>query len=219
MSGSESQKPNATGAAEPVVYVVDDEESVRGALRRLLRAVGMRVETFASAREFLEHPLEEGPSCLVLDVRMPGMSGVELQREMARRGIQVPIVFVTAYADVPMSVETMKAGAKDFLQKPFGEQDLLDAIHDALEKDVAASRRRRRRDDVLARVATLTPREREVFALVVTGMLNKQIGAELGTSEKTVKVHRARVMRKLGATSVAELVRMAHVAGVMESPD
>ena len=202
----------------PRVFVVDDDESVRKALRRLIESVGMRVETFSSAEEFLAHPLESGPSCLLLDVRMPRVSGLELQKEMSARGIDIPIIFITGHGDVRMSVEAMKGGALDFIQKPFSEQDLLDAVHDAVARDVEASRKRKHRDSVRDRVATLTPREREVFALVVTGLLNKQIGAQLGTSEKTIKVHRARVMRKLAAESVADLVRMAHVAGITD-PD
>jgi len=199
----------------PTVFVVDDDPSVRRALERLLRAGGLRVASFASAREFLASawgPFSEGeaaPGCLVLDVNLPGPSGLDLQRELSRAGLPIPIVFITGHGDIPMSVRAMKAGAVDFLPKPFEDEDLLGAVHRALERDERSRRRRCERAGIEERIGSLTPREREVFALVVEGRLNKQIAAALGVAEKTVKVHRARVMEKMGADSLAELVRMA----------
>jgi FixJ family two-component response regulator len=198
-----------------VVFVVDDDPSVRKSLARVVTSAGYLVETFASARDFMARPPSAGPCCVVLDVRMPGLTGLDLQEALAGAGRLMPIIFVTGHGDISMSVKAMKAGAVDFLTKPFDVEGLLAAIRRALDKDVKARGEERRTADVLARVRRLTPRETEVFALVVTGMLNKQIAGTLGIGEKTVKVHRARVMEKMQAGSVAELVRLADRAGVV----
>ena len=198
----------------PRVFVVDDNPSVRKSLARVLAAVGYTVEAFASAREFLARPPHPGPCCLVLDVRMPGLSGIQLQEMLAATGRRLSIVFVTGHADVPTSVRAMKAGAVDLLTKPVDAQDLIVAIQRAVTRDELDRVAEARRTEIQRRVSLLTARETEVFALVVTGMLNKQIGAALGIGEKTVKVHRARVMEKMRAGSVAELVRLADEAGV-----
>jgi FixJ family two-component response regulator len=201
-------------ALSPRVFVVDDNPSVRKSLARVLAAVGYTVEAFASAREFLARPPHPGPCCLVLDVRMPGLSGIQLQEMLAATGRRLSIVFVTGHADVPTSVRAMKAGAVDLLTKPVDAQDLIVAIQRAVTRDELDRVAEARRTEIKRRVRLLTARETEVFALVVTGMLNKQIGAALGIGEKTVKVHRARVMEKMRAGSVAELVRLADEAGV-----
>jgi len=197
------------------VFVVDDDPSVRKSLTRLIESAGYTVEAFASARDFLKAATAGGPCCLVLDVRMPGMTGLDLQRTLAQAVHRIPIVFVTGQGDIPMTVTAMKAGAVDFLTKPFAASDLLDAVQRAVEKDTRNLGTEARSRSLHARVKTLTPRERQVFALVVTGMLNKQIAAQLGVVEKTVKVHRARVMDKMRAGSFAELVRLADAAGVI----
>ncbi len=202
-------------AVAPVVFVVDDDPSVRKSLTRLLASAGYAVEAFASAREFLARERHAGPCCLVLDVRMPGLTGLDLQESLAVAGRRMSIVFVTGHADVPMSVKAMKRGALDLLTKPVDAKDLLGAIERCVARDVQALGEKARLTEILARVKLLTPRETEVFALVVTGMLNKQIAADLGISEKTVKVHRARVMEKMRARSVAELVRLADRVGVI----
>jgi FixJ family two-component response regulator len=202
-------------AAAPVVYIVDDDASVRKSLTRLVAAAGYRVDAFPSALEYLARTPSAGPSCLVLDVRMPGLTGLDLQRALAGAEHRTPIVFITGHGDVAMSVTAMKAGAVDFLTKPFAGKDLLDAIQRALAKDTRDLGTEARVAEIQERVKRLTARETEVFALVVTGMLNKQIASELGVSEKTVKVHRARVMEKMRAGSVAELVRLADAVGVI----
>jgi FixJ family two-component response regulator len=194
---------------EPTVFVIDDDGSIREALKDLLESVGLRVETFASAPEFLQSSHSDAPSCLVLDIRMPGLSGLDLQREMAEANIHTPIIFITGHGDIPMTVRAMKAGAVEFLTKPFRDQDLLDAIQQALDHDRAARQEQAETAELRSRFDSLTPRESEVFALVVTGLLNKQIALQLGTSEITIKQHRHQVMRKMNADSFAELVRMA----------
>ena len=200
---------------DAMVFVVDDDAPMRESLKNLIRSVGLRVELFASAQEFLRSKRPDLPSCLVLDVRLPGLSGLDLQRRTGDAGIEIPIVFITGHGDIPMSVRAMKAGAVEFLTKPFRDQDLLDAIQQALERDSKARDQRAALEKVRSRFASLTSREREVMKRVVAGLLNKQIGAELGTSETTVKIHRHQVMEKMGAGSLAELVRMADRLGVV----
>jgi len=202
-------------AVAPMVFVVDDDPSVRRSLARLLASAGFVVEAFASAREFLARAPYAGPCCLVLDLRMPGLNGLELQETLASAGRRMSIVFVTGHVDVPMSVRAMKRGATDLLTKPVDAKDLLAAIQRCVTKDVEDRGEEARVAEVRTRVKRLSPRETEVFALVVTGMLNKQIASALGISEKTIKVHRARVMEKMQARSVAELVRLADRVGVI----
>src|SRR5438445_12831759 len=198
----------------PIVFVVDDDPSVRRAIKRLVGSVRLEVELFGSAQEFLRSKRPDAPSCLVLDIRLPGISGLDFQRELAQGNIHIPVIFIPAHGHIPMTVRAMKAGAVEFLTKPFRDQDLLDAIQLALERD----RARRQQEAEIAvlreRFESLTPREREVLPLVVSGLLNKQIAAEIGTSETTVKVHRGQLMRKMGADSLADLVRMAERMGI-----
>ena len=201
-------------AAEALVFVVDDDAGTRESLKNLIRSVGLRVEAFASAQDFLRSTRPDVPGCLVLDVRLPGLSGLDLQKRMAEVEIEIPIVFITGHGDIPMSVRAMKAGAVEFLTKPFRDQELLDAIQQALERDRNAREQRAEIEELRSRYRLLTPREREVMALVVTGLLNKQVAGELGTSEASVKVHRQHVMEKMRAGSLAALVRMADRVGI-----
>ena len=200
--------------ADAIVFVVDDDEGMRQSLKNLIGSVGLRVEAFASAQEFLRSKLTDVPGCLVLDVRLPGLSGLDLQKRMAEADMEIPIIFITGHGDIPMTVQAMKAGAVAFLTKPFRDQDLLDAIQQALERDRKGREQRAKIEELQSRYRSLTPREREVMALVVAGLLNKQIAGKLGTSEASVKVHRQHVMEKIGAGSLAELVRMADKLGI-----
>jgi FixJ family two-component response regulator len=199
---------------KPVVFVVDDDASMRKALGNLIQSVGLRVEAFASAPEFLAVKLPEVPCCLILDIRLPGLSGLDFQAKLASANIAIPIIFITGHGDIPMSVQAMKAGAIEFLPKPFRDQDLLDAVRVALERDQTRHEGEKKRSDLRAKFETLTPREQEVMACVTGGLMNKQIAAEIGITENTVKVHRGNVTRKMGARSLAELVRMADLLGV-----
>jgi FixJ family two-component response regulator len=211
-----SARQPATAEA-PIVFVVDDDESVREALRSLFRSVSLRVETFGSAADFLRSELPDVASCLVLDVRLPGVSGLDFQAELAKANIHIPIIFMTGHGDIPMSVQAMKAGAVDFLTKPFRDQDMLDAVAAAIERDRSRRKDEQRLADVRACFDSLTEREREVMGFVTAGLMNKQIAGELGLSEITVKIHRGHVMRKMAARSLADLVRMAEVLGVRRS--
>jgi len=194
---------------EPTVFVVDDDDSIRKALQRLVTSVGIHVETFKTAQEFLNYPPYEGPGCLVLDIRMPGLSGLDLQEALTLKGVTLPIVFITGHGTISMTVRAMKAGAVDFLEKPFEDQILLDLIQQALNRNQQSRNENAENSAILQRYETLTAREQDVFRWVVAGKLNKQVAMTLGISEKTVKVHRARVMEKMAADSLADLVRMA----------
>lgn len=199
---------------QSIVFVVDDDPAMRSALTNLFRSVGLRAAEFGSAPELLQSKLPDVASCLVLDIRLPGLSGLDFQTELAKANIRIPVIFVTGHGDIPMTVRAMKAGAVDFLTKPFRDQDMLDAVARAIDRD-----RKRREDerivsDVQARFETLTPREREVLALVTAGLMNKQIATEIGLAEITVKIHRGHIMKKMGARSLADLVRMAEMLGI-----
>jgi len=199
---------------DAIILVVDDDVSVREALEGLIRSAGWTVETFVSAQEFLERPLADAPGCLVLDVQLPGLSGLDLQKRMAEINLEIPIIFITGHGDIPMTVQAMKAGALEFLTKPFADQDLLKAIQQAVERDRAARQRRAKMRELRGHYESLTPREREVMERVAAGLLNKQIAAELGISEITVKAHRGQVMRKMLAGSLAELVTISETLGI-----
>ena len=204
----------AAMAVEPVVYVIDDDPGIRQALARLFRSVDLRAEIFASANELMQRELPAVPSCIVLDVRLPGLSGFELHAELTKTDIHIPIIFVTAYGDIPMSVRAMKGGAIDFLTKPYRDQDMLDAVTAAIAFDRARLDAENVRRDVQTRFDCLTPREQEVMALATAGLMNKQIAADIGLSEITVKIHRGHVMKKMQAKSFADLVRMAETLGI-----
>jgi len=204
---------------QPVVFVVDDDPSMRATLSDVMRSVGLQVQTFASAREFMGSKLPDAPGCLVLDVRLPGQSGLDFQRTLAESGMELPVVFITGHGDVPMSVRAMKSGAVDFLIKPFRDQDLLDAVHAAIERDRARRQHVIGVADLEEHYRSLTERERDIMALVVVGRLNKQIAAELGLAEVTVKAHRSQIMHKMGAKSLPELVRMADRLGGASEKD
>jgi FixJ family two-component response regulator len=199
---------------EAVVFVVDDDASVREAMRRLLKSVGLRAEVFGSTAEFLQSKLPDGPRCLVLDVRLPGLSGLDFQTELAKANIHIPIVFMTGHGDIPMTVKAMRAGAVEFLPKPFRNQDMLDAVRLGLEQDRARRFDEKQDADIREKSASLTPREREVMGWVTAGLMNQQIAGEMKLAEITVKLHRANVMRKMNAKSLADLVRMADMVGI-----
>lgn len=200
--------------AESIVFIIDDDPLYRASTERLVRSVGFSVQSFQSARDFVGSRRPNVPSCLILDVRLPGLSGLDLQRELAEAGVHLPIIFVTGYGDIPMSVQAMKAGAIEFLTKPLRDQSLLDAIRQAIERDRVARQQRARDANLRRRYESLGPREHEVFKCVVSGMLNKQIADELGATERTIKFHRGHIMRKMQAKSLAELVRMAEALGI-----
>ena len=202
------------GEAESMVFIIDDDPLYRESSERLVRSVGFSVQSFASASDFLGNRRPDVPSCLVLDVRLPGLSGLDLQQELAEAGVHIPIIFVTGYGDIPMSVQAMKAGAVEFLEKPFRDQVLLDAIRQAIGRDRTARKQQARNADLRRRYASLTPREREVFKCVVSGMLNKQIADQLRATERTVKFHRGHLMVKMQVNSLAELVRLAEALGI-----
>jgi FixJ family two-component response regulator len=213
-SGYETVAMSARNEPPSLVFVIDDDESVRDALATLFRSIGLQVKAFASAAEFLQSKLPEVPSCMVLDVRLPGLSGLDFQMELAKANVQIPIVFMTGHGDIPMTVRAMKAGAVEFLQKPFRDQDMLDAVQAGLEQSRAQRKVTSDTSKLRTSFDSLTTREREIMSLVTAGLMNKQIAGEVGISEVTVKLHRGNVMRKMGAKSLADLVRMADALGL-----
>ena len=217
MTGHPTSPRNVASTEEPIVYVVDDDASVREALRNLFRSVGLRVEVFGTAPEFLQSKLPDVASCLILDIRLPRLSGLDFQADLARAGIHIPIIFMTGHGDIPMTVRAMKAGAVDFLTKPFRDQDMLDAVTTAIERDRNSRSEARALSDLHARLATLSAREQEIMALVTTGLMNKQIAAEIGVAEITVKIHRGHIMKKMAAKSLADLVKMAQTLGIQRA--
>jgi FixJ family two-component response regulator len=217
VKGRSTSPRNVAGPEEPIVYVVDDDASVREALRNLLRSVGLRVEVFGSGSAFLQSRLPDVAGCLILDIRLPRLSGLDFQVELARVGIHIPIIFMTGHGDIPMTVRAMKAGAVDFLTKPFRDQDMLDAVTAAIERDQISRNEARILADLHAHFATLTAREREIMALVTAGLMNKQIAAEIGIAEITVKIHRGHIMRKMAAKSLADLVKMAQALDIQRA--
>ncbi|WMT74798.1 response regulator transcription factor [Bradyrhizobium sp. Ash2021] len=217
MIGRSTSPRNVASAEEPIVYVVDDDASVREALSSLFRSVGLRVEVFGSASEFLQSKLPDVASCLILDIRLPRLSGLDFQVDLARAGIHIPIIFMTGHGDIPMTVRAMKAGAVDFLTKPFRDQDMLDAVAAAIERDRNSRDEAKILSDLHAHFETLTAREREVMALVTAGLMNKQVAAEIGIAEITVKIHRGQIMRKMAAKSLADLVKMAQRLGLQRA--
>jgi FixJ family two-component response regulator len=214
MVSQRNSSPKTVASTEPLVFIVDDDDSMRQALARLFYSVKLQVEVFASAQEFLKSERPDVPSCLVLDVRLPGLSGLEFQAELAKENIRIPIVFISGHGDIPMSVRAMKAGAMDFLVKPFRDQDLLDAVAAAIHRDQSRREQENEISDLRRHFESLTPRERDIMALVAGGLMSKQIAAKFDLSEITVKVHRSHLMKKMGARTVAELVRMAEALGV-----
>ena len=209
-------KQGGAGGEEPMVVIVEDDTSFRDALRRLFHTVDLRTEVFGSAAELLQDKLPDVPACLILDVRLPGLSGLDIQRELAKANIEIPIIFMTGHGDIPMSVRAMKAGAVDFLTKPFRDQDLLDAVFAGIERDRRRREQARAVSELRAHLESLSTREREIMALVTSGLMNKQVAAEVGLSEITVKIHRGNVMKKMGAKTLADLVRMAEFSGDRE---
>jgi FixJ family two-component response regulator len=201
-------------ATDPTVFVIDDDKAIRSAIKNLLESIGLRAEVFSTPRDFLKAEPRDKPGCLVLDVRLPGASGLDFQRELAKAKVEIPVIFITGHGDIPMSVQAMKAGAVDFLTKPFRDQDLLDAIQKAIGRDQARRQQETQGVDIRNRFNCLTPREREVMSLVVAGLLNKQVASQLGTSETTAKIHRGQVMRKMQAHSLPDLVRMSERLGI-----
>jgi FixJ family two-component response regulator len=220
--GQSSTGTSPTSAAEEsIVYVIDDDRLMRGALSTLFRSVELGVKTFSSATEFLQHALPAVPSCLILDIRMPRLSGLDLQAELGRLGINMPVIFITGYGDIPMSVRAMKAGAVDFLTKPFRDQEMVDAVTAALQRDRKRRSEENCHSEMQARFASLTQRERQIMGLVTGGLMNKQVATRIGISERTVKIHRGNLMRKMYAKSLAELVVMAQIVGIrgQENPN
>lgn len=213
MTGRSAPPRSTTSAEEAIVFIIDDDASVREALSNLFRSVGLQVATFGSAHEFLQSKLPNAPSCLILDIRLPRLSGLDFQAELVKADIRIPIIFMTGHGDIPMTVRAMKAGAVDFLTKPFRDQDMLDAVTAAIERDRNSRDEAKVLTDLQALFATLTPRERQVMNLVTAGLMNKQIAAEIGLAEITVKIHRGHIMRKMGAKSLPDLVRMAELLG------